>query len=550
MNDTPDFATLLAPLWKRKWLIFAVAAIVAAGTYYYYHRQTKVYSATTQLDLGAGMEARQLANGAQSRATLNSRSLADAAALIESSSVTESVRQRLRHEGVPPGRVGKVRAKAAAESYIVTITAEAHSPKQASRLANDYALVYIERQHLRYQSEVQAAIASTRRQLHRIEAAQAAQSARATGSSKGSSHSPGFGGSAVIQAAALASKINQLEADLSVASVQQISVARPSDAQLVAPIPVRNAIFGLVLGLLLGCVAVLALDGIDRRIRSLGQLRETFKARILAALPRERAPLDYRDGQPRPAESLLEPLRRLHTEIRLGDMLDPAAGGRPRVILFLSPESGDGKSTLVASLALTQRDMGARVAVIEADLRRPALARLLSVDSAVGLVEVLDGDVGFEQAGQSVGAVAFRREAGSPDVSGGVSTAVRAGSTGSLTALVGGRPVANPPALLASESMRSLLASAAADHDFVLIDAPPPLQVSDAMPLLHWVDGIVVVARLDHTSQASARHLARLLVDSSTAPVLGIVANGVSPAEIKRGGFASSYGEQRWPHNG
>ena len=61
---------------------------------------------------------------------------------------------------------------------------------------------------------------------------------------------------------------------------------------------------------------------------------------------------------------------------------------------------------------------------------------------------------------------------------------MQAPATGSLSVLLSGGPVANPPALLAGERMRELLSNATYDYDYVLVDAPPPQQVSDAMPLL------------------------------------------------------------------
>ncbi len=555
MNETTDIATMLAPVWRRKWLILAVAVVVAAVTYVYYHRQIHVYSANTQLDLSNGSEAQQLAGGPQAKTNLNTRALADAATLITSSSVTEAVRAHLASEHIHSKSIGKVRAKAAAESYIVTITAEAHSPKAAARLANYYALAYIARQHARYKSEVEAAIANTRRQLRRIEDGQAASlnAARqsSAGKGKGKSSSPSkattLGGSAVIETASLASKINQLESELSISSVQQVNPAKPSSAQLVAPTPGKNAIFGFVLGLLAAGIAVFAVSRFDRRIGSLAQIETIFKARILTLLPREATPISAQDGQPRPAESLLEPLRRLHTAIHMGDMLEPAGATSPRLILFLSADSGDGKSTLVADLALTQRDAGARVAVIEADLRRPVQAGLLGVSDSLGLAEVLGGAAPFDRAVQSVG-VASRAHVELSREGAGISTLVQAPATGSLSVLVSGGPVANPPALLAGEGMRELLSNATSDYDYVLVDAPPPQQVSDAMPLLHWVDGIVIVTRMGHTHQASAAQLARLLAVSSTAPVLGVVVNAVRNGEIKRSGLASTYGERPQSH--
>lgn len=553
MNETSDFATLSAPLWRRKWLILAVAIVVAAGAYFHYHRQTSVYSASTQLDLSGGSEAQQLATESQVRSTVNSRALTDAATLITSSGVKEAVQARLRREHVPSTHLGEVRAKGASESDFVTITTEAHSARQAARLANDYALAYVEKQNLRHQSAVRAAIADTRRQLRRIEAAQAASliAARHAGTGKGSSsRAATVGSSTVIQTASLASKIDQLEAQLPVSSVQQVNPASAQKAQIVSPKPRQNAIFAFVLALLLAAAAVLGLSRFDRRVRSLGQLQRIFGSQILTALPRVSAPIDYRDGRPRPAEALLEPLRRLHTAIQLGDMLQPAEASSPRVILFLSPGSGDGKSTLVADLALIQRDAGARVAVIEADLRRPSLAGLLSISDSVGLAEVLAGGAPFEQALQAVGSTSPARETDLSHAGAGLATTVQAREAGSLSVLVSGGPVANPPALLASQAMRELVRGGSADYDYVLIDAPPPLRVSDAMPLLQLVDGIVIVARMDHTSEASAEHLARLLANSSTAPVVGVVASGVSRGEIRRGGFDSSYGEQRRPRLG
>lgn len=542
MNETSDLATLLAPLWRRKWLVLGVAAVVAVGTYLYYHRQVHVYSASTQLDLGNGLETQQLAGGSQNRTTLNSRALGDAAALIGSSVVTEAVRARLRGEGRSASKLGKVRARVLAESYVVTITAEAHSAKQAARLANDYALAYIEGQHTRYRGEVQAAIANTRRQLHRIEAAQATATGRHGGSNKGggSSRASAVSGSSIIQESVLASKINQLESDLSVSSIQQVTPSKPRNAQLVSPKPRQNAIFGFVIALLLIGAIVLGLTRFDRRIHSLGQLEAIFKARVLSALPRESEPIDYSDGQPRPAATLLEPLRRLHTAIQLGNMLEPGKSGSPRLVLFLSPDSGDGKSTLTADLALVQRDAGARVAVLEADLRQPAQAGLLAVNETVGLAEVLSGDLPLDQAMQGVGATSAPQGMQPERVASSVATVTRAGGVGSLSVLVSGRPVTNPPALLASQDMRDLLNVGTADYDYVLIDAPPPLRVSDVIPLLHWVDAIIIVARLEHTHQAAAEGLARLLADSPTAPVLGVVANGISRAEVKRSGLASS----------
>jgi Mrp family chromosome partitioning ATPase len=128
-----------------------------------------------------------------------------------------------------------------------------------------------------------------------------------------------------------------------------------------------------------------------------------------------------------------------------------------------------------------------------------------------------------------------------------VATAVEPQLEGSIDVLLSGAPVANPPALLASRGMGELLRALVEDHDYVLVDAPPPLEFSDVMPLLPLVDGIVVVARIGHTRETSAERLTELLSLSATAPILGAVVNCVPRKAIERYGFslASSGGRRR-----
>ena len=92
--------------------------------------------------------------------------------------------------------------------------------------------------------------------------------------------------------------------------------------------------------------------------------------------------------------------------------------------------------------------------------------------------------------------------------------------------------------------MPTLLRSVAADFDYVLIDAPPPLEVSDVLPLLAMVDAIVIVARVGHTSETSAQRLVDLLARAPHAPVIGTLANDLSSAEIEAFGFSSVYYDQ------
>jgi Mrp family chromosome partitioning ATPase len=531
MNDTTtDAATLFAPLWKRKWLILIVAILVGAGTYVIDKRQTPVYKATTQLFLGNAEQAG--AGGAKS--TLSGRALADQVGLINSTVIGAGVHKRLRAEGDRAAARGKATATASGSSDFITITTEAHTPRGAVNLANGYAQAYIKEQRGDYLRGVKTQIANAREQLRRIEPPLPTPGKGKVTKSSASS-------SATIQAATLASKISQLESSLSTYSgVQQVSPAR-ADPLPISPAPKRNAIFGFVLGLILASVAAYALSRLDRRLRSLADIESIFQTQILAMLPAVRSPIARPDGQRAPAKSLLEPLRRLHTTLQLGDMLE--RGHTPRVIVFLSADAGDGRSTVIANLARVQSEAGERVAVIEADFRRPTQAALLDTGGTYGLADVIAGKISLGEAMQVV------KSTDSLDVGGhtaaapapaAVSTVVGSRSIGSLSVLLSGGPASNPPALLARPEMAELLGSLGEEFDHVLIDAPPPLEVSDVMPLLQLADGIVIVARVGHTREVSAQRLAQLLGRTASAPLLGVVANCVPRKDIERYGFSSA----------
>jgi Mrp family chromosome partitioning ATPase/capsular polysaccharide biosynthesis protein len=527
MNDTTTDATsIIAPLWKRKWLILAVGIVVAAGTYLYYKHQTATYTATTQLYLGSNGE--QQAGSNSGAKSLAGRALTNEVGVINSPIIGEVVRKRMRAEGDIAAVRGKAKATASATSSFITITTQARTARAAVSLANAYAQAFIRRNRANYTRGLRTQIENDTEQLRRIELPPPTTKGKA---------SKGLSASSTIAAANLATKINALESQLaSYSGVQQVGKAQ---ALPVLTSPKKNAIFGFVLGIVLASIAAYMLSRFDRRLRSLGEIEAIFQTQILAALPAVKNPVVRPDGHRAPAKALLEPLRRLHTTLELGDMLQRRPDNGPRMILFLSAEAGDGKSALVANLARVQSEAGAKVVVVEADFRRPTQARLLDANGQYGLADVLAGKVGVEEAMQSVSSPAHLGiGAGTQEAVGGVSTVVESGGMGSVSVLVGGGAVANPPALLAGSAMSTLLRSVADEYDYVLIDAPPPLEVSDAMPLLSVVDGIVMVARIGHTRDLAAKRLAQLLGRTASAPLIGAVVNCVPRKDIERYGFS------------
>jgi tyrosine-protein kinase len=550
MNETTDATSILLPLWRRKWLILIVGLAVGAASYFYYKNASRVYQSTTQIYLGASLE--EQAPGEKASAKGQTASIANQAAIINSI-IVEEVRQELRKKGKAAISGSKLRAKSAEKSEFITITSEASKATTAALLVNTTARAFIRRQHAARARATERAIAIARRQLRRIEAASAPPAApkttTTTTTTTGAAKTPAPvvaktpSTSSVLQAASLNSKINQLEASLGVAGAQQISRAKPLGATLLSPKPRKNAIFGFVVGIVLAAIAAYALGRFDRRLRSLAGIEGTYGLQTLASFPKVRRPIVHRDGEPSPSRFLVEPLRRLHTALQLGVTPDTTRSRASRTILFVSADAGDGKSTLAADLALVQRDAGERVAVLEANFRRPAQARLLGLDASQGLADVLGGKLTVAQAAQRVHPIT-PAELAPAEAAAPVATFVESREAGSLFLLAGGGSVANPPALLGHPAMAELLHSVAEDFDYVLIDAPSPLEVSDVMPLLKLVDAIVVVARAGHTREMSAQRLVQLLAQSDVRP-LGIAANCLPRRELGRYGFATGDGRAR-----
>ncbi len=401
-------------------------------------------------------------------------------------------------------------------------------------------MAYIKRQSENRQRNVRGAIAIAKRQLRRLEAPRPS-----TGSKGGKS---GSSTSSVLQAATLNSKINQLESQLSVVGVRQVKPARPGTAVLLSPHPKKNAIFGFVIGIVLAAIAAFALSRFNRRLRTLGDVEAVLQVPILTALPKVRRPVIRREGEPAPARPLVEPIRRLHTTLLLGHMREQEQQVSPRSVLFVSADSGDGKSTVVADLALVAREGGEHVAVIEADFRRPVQSALLGVGTDRGLGDVLTGRLGFREALQVVPSVHAEAVANGGGAGATMATTtIQSHGVGSIAVLASGPSVQNPPALLARQEMIDLLRTASEEFDRVLIDAPSPLEVSDVMPLLGSVDAIALVARAGHTRERSAQRLQQILMRTPTAPVVGAVANVIARADMVRYGMPGGQPARRWP---
>jgi polysaccharide biosynthesis transport protein len=198
-----------------------------------------------------------------------------------------------------------------------------------------------------------------------------------------------------------------------------------------------------------------------------------------------------------PFSVVTEAYRTVRTAILLS-----RAGESPKTILFTSGIHGEGKTVSVLNTAFVFAQMGVRVLVIDADLRRPSCHRLLRMDRGFGLTEVLTGQRGLKEV-------------------------IRPTALDHLSFLSAGSPPPNPAELVGSKTMQETIASLQAHYDYILIDSPPVMQVSDAVLLSTMVEGVVLVVSSQQTPRGVVRE-AHARLRYARAKLLGVVLNRVN----------------------
>jgi len=208
-----------------------------------------------------------------------------------------------------------------------------------------------------------------------------------------------------------------------------------------------------------------------------------------------------------PRSVVAESYRTLRTAILLS-----RAGAPPRTVLFTSASRGEGKTATAINTSVIFAQMGYRVMVVDADMRRPRSHKVLSMENERGLAEVLTGHCGAAEVTLQT-------------------------SEDNLYFLSSGAEPPNPSELLSSKKMKQLLTELEEEFDCVVIDSPPVMPVSDPVLLSTMVDGVVIVVDSQNTPKQLVRDV-RSRLKKAHAKVLGVVLNRV---DLRNGDYASYY---------
>jgi tyrosine-protein kinase len=490
---------------RRRWHWIVLCLVLATAIAFALSKaQTKKYTATASLLFNPTSQASELA-GLGSPASEPTQSSQDTnVLLLQLDGVAGLTARKIGHGLTPRAVAGSLSISPQGDTTVVNVSSTTTSPELSADIANTYSTIFVNQQenanHATYVSEYN----TVERTLAKL-----SPSARQ--------------GAVGISLQSRAATLNLL-IGLPAGAVQLVSTASPPRSAS-SPKTKTNTLLGAIFGLLLGLGVVFLLERVDQRIREPKDLEDIYGLPLLGVVPESSAlARSGRDhalattGLP-PREAEIFHLIRAHLRYFEVDR-------DLRTLLVSSAASGDGKTTVSRSLAMAAAQMGARVLLLEGDLRRPTIAEPLGLAPGPGLADVLIGAASLSEATQLVDTDPMARELsrGRP-----------------LSVLVAGAtPPPNPGELLESHAMERVLEQSRVAYDLVIVDTAPLTVVSDSFPLLRKVDGVIIVGRVGRERRDVAQRLRQTLA-SGGGPLLGVIANGVKARRNAPYGYAYTY---------
>ncbi len=293
--------------------------------------------------------------------------------------------------------------------------------------------------------------------------------------------------------------------------------AIPNDVP-VAPRRVMTVFAALILSTLFGMGLALFLEYLDDTIRTVEEIESVLQLPALAAIPTidslpkrklllvgANEELDDNSSSELlihsdPRSGLSEAYRQLRTSILLS-----TAGHAPKSLLITSSLPSEGKTTTATNTAISLAQTGAKVLIVDADMRRPRLHSVFGIANGEGLSTLLSSE--------------------STDAD--VTRVVKVDESTKMHILTSGPIPPNPAELIGSEQMATLLKRLQKHYSHVVIDSPPITSFTDGVLIASMVDGVILVVHSGKSSRQVVRRAKQLLQDVGSR-ILGVVLNNVN----------------------
>ncbi len=289
----------------------------------------------------------------------------------------------------------------------------------------------------------------------------------------------------------------------------KLTVTKPAQAPSVPVVPRRklNLALALLIGLVLGLGIAVLRELLDNTVKTPEELATQANTPVLGVVPWDKkaaqTAISFR-ADPHGMRS--EAFRQMRTNLQFVDVDKP-----PRIIAVTSALPGEGKTHTALNLAAALAEAGQRVCLVEADLRKPTLAKLLGLVGDVGLTSVLIGKAEITQVLQNAGQ--------------------------KLAVMTSGPVPPNPSELLVSDHCRRTLTYIADQVDVVIIDTAPLLPVTDGAEISAIADATLLAVRAGKTTREQIKRAHAVLSNVDVKPVGAIL----SMASNRRSGSYNYY---------
>jgi len=490
-SDLVRFAKMI---WRRRLILVVLIVVSVVSSEVIDQVRTKRYAATATLQLLS----QNITQYGQT-IPLTPLDIASAIPVVTGNVVSATV---AAHFGFTPP-IPTVSEVGATE--LLALSATSTKPTEAVAIANEYVTAYIKYTENRFQTHIQGEEAVLRKQANALNDSIMQVSTQISALPKTANSSPltSLLQQYETQLATVESSLGQIELQASSISVGAVSVSPASLSTLsVTPKKFTDAALAGILGMLLAVGLIFLFELWDDRIRDGTDLRKVAgDLPILGEIPL----FDEWEGQSQnsvivsalPSSPSAEAYRGLRTAVQFLTFDTDST----QVIQITSPLQGEGKTTTVIDLAATMGISGARVVLISCDLRRPSLHKYFPSDNRLGLSTVLEGTHSLEDV------------------------IVTSTEFPTVSCVPSGPVPPNPSELLASSKMVELIDQLRNQFDYVIIDSPALLPITDSIILAQLVDIVLVLVRAKQT-QARALKVTLGKLASVSAPVRGVILNG------------------------
>jgi capsular exopolysaccharide synthesis family protein len=296
----------------------------------------------------------------------------------------------------------------------------------------------------------------------------------------------------------LSTKIEAEKLDLQIPKTGMVEIIRQAEPGKypVRPNKTLNIGLGVIVGLIVGVGLAFFIEYLDTSVKTIDEVERAFQAPVLGVIPQNVGYL-LEEGLDSQHAEAYRVLRTHFLFSRKDDKLNS--------IVIISAGMGEGKSTTALNLATVFAQAGQRVVIVDSDLRRPTLHKLLRVSNNVGLTNYLLKQNSLEEVIQT--------------------TAVP-----TLDFMASGKLPSSSMSILNSPQMKELIAELKQRYDFVFFDSPPILGVSDAAVLASEVDMAIQVIQYRRYPQPMNIR-AKQLIEKAGGNLVGIVLNNITMSQ-------------------